>query len=151
MKKATRKTRKRKPKPEFKWQVGDYARHAAFQYILPHGFLLICRLLDTTPDRMIYDFMVNTGGTKLKGEGNTISKEHLINYFIAQGYGQHHYTESDICVMFKELDAVGLLFPWNGGDKMVDLYSKWRDGHYRFWFKKWYHKTRRKLPKKQEP
>lgn len=150
MKKTIRKTKKRNPKPELKWQVGEYARHAEFHFILPYGFLLICRLLDKTPERMIYDFMVNTGGTNLKEEGNIASKEHLRNYFIAQGYGQHHYTETDIDDMLKELDAVGSLFPWNGGNKMVNLYAKWRNKHYRFWFKQWYHKIRRILPKKQE-
>ena len=148
MKKTTsEKKTKEKPKPDLKLQVGEYARHATFNYILPYEFLLLCRLLDKTPDQMIYDFMVNAGGINLQSEGNLVSKEHLRNYLLAQGYGQYHYTESDIREMFKELDATGLLFPWNGGRKMIDLYSKWRNKYQRFWFKQWYHKVRRNPPK----
>jgi hypothetical protein len=145
---ATKKETFQKPKPELKWQTGDYDQYAEFKFILPYQFLLLCRLTDITPERAIRDFADNLSCGSWKREGRDKAKEHLIDYFIAHGYGQHHYSEEDIREMFKEMDALGLLFPSNGKSKMVDLYADWRDKHHTYFFKKWFKKPRRKLSKK---
>ena len=61
-------------------------------------------------------------------------KEQLINYFIAHGYGQHNYSEEDIRKIFKEMDALGMLFPTNANNDLVDLYTKWLHKHHTHWF-----------------
>jgi hypothetical protein len=144
---ANKKQPTRKRKPELKWQTGDYERYAQFNFILPYQFLLLCRLVDVTPEQVVVDFTDNLSCGSWKREGRDKAKEHLINYFIAHGYGQQHYSEEDIRQMFKEMDALGLLFPTNGKRKMVDLYADWRDKHHTWWFKKWFRKPRRKLSK----
>jgi hypothetical protein len=135
----------KKPKPQLKWQTGAYARHAEFRFVLPYQFLLLCRLMDITPGEVIRDFADNLSCGSWKREGRDKAKEHLINYFIAHGYGQHHYTEENIREIFKEMDALGLLFPTNGKGKLIDLYSDWRNKHHSYWFKQWFRKSRRKL------
>jgi hypothetical protein len=142
---STNKRVQRKPRPELKWQTGEYDRHAEYKFILPYQFLLLCRLMDTTPENVVSDFMDNISCGSWKREGRDEAKEHLINYFIAHGYGQHHYSENDIREIFKEMDAMGLLFPKDGESKMVDLYADWRDKHHTYFFKKWFRKPRRKL------
>lgn len=119
-----------------------YERFADFNFILPYQFLLLCRLMDLTPQEALTDFMDNLSCGSWKREGRDTEKEHLINYFIAHGYGQEHYTEADIREIFKEMDAVGLLFPRESNGKMVDRYAKWRDKHETWWFKKWFRKPR---------
>ena len=47
----------------------------------------------------------------------------------------------------KEMDAIGLLFPKDAKDKMIDLHSKWRDKYYNYWFKKWFRKPRKLVQK----
>jgi hypothetical protein len=140
-------TKPPEPKPCFKWQTGTYARHVTYEFIIPDQFLMLCRLMDTPPREVILDFMDNLACASWKREGRDIAKAHLINYFIAHGYGQRHYTETEIRDMFREMDAMGMLFPSYGSVKMIDLYSKWRKKHHRCWFKHWYRKPRRKLPK----
>ncbi len=143
---STGKTVQRKPKPELKWQTGDYDRHALFRFILPYQFLLLCKLMDITPEEMIRDFAGNLACENEKGEEK--ANEHLVNYFIACGYGQHHYSEDDIREMFKEMDALGLLFPKTGKRKLVDLYTGWRKKHHGYWFKKWFRKLSKQAEKK---
>jgi hypothetical protein len=138
---------KRKIKPELKWQTGDYARHAEYKFFLPYQFLLLCKLVEISPRDFLCDFMDNLSCGSWKRKGRDIAKEHLINYFIAHGYGQNHYTENELRQIFKEMDAIGMLFPYNGSMKMLDSYSGWRDKQYRFWFKQWWRKPRRKLIK----
>lgn len=135
-----------KPQPVFKWQTGDYARHATYELFLPEQFLILCRLMDIPPRDMIIDFMDNLACDSWNREGRDAAKEHLINYFIAHGYGQQHYTETDIREIFREMNAMGMLFPSYGNMKMIDLYSKWSRKQHRCWFKHWYRKPRRKLP-----
>ncbi|PVD51085.1 hypothetical protein DC498_16860 [Terrimonas sp.] len=146
---STKKGVQRKPQPVLKWQTGDYERHAEFKFVLPYQFLLLCRLVDKTPEDIILDFADNLSCDTWDREGRDEAKEHLINYFIAHGYGQHHYSEQDIREMFKEMDALGLLFPKHGKTKLVDLYTNWRDKHLTHFFKKWFKKPGRKLSKKE--
>lgn len=141
-KKPTPQQPQRKPKPELKWQTGAWDRVANFNFILPYQFLLLCRLVGVTPKEMITDFMDNLGCGSWNREGRGAAKEHLINYFMAHGYGQEYYSEADIRQIFKEMDAVGLLFPREGSGKLIDRYAKWRGQHQNWWFKKWFRKPR---------
>ena len=148
-KNSTEKGVQQKPQPLLKWQTGDYERHAKFKFFLPYQFLLLCRLVDKTPEDIILDFADNLSCGSWKREGRDQAKEHLINYFIAHEYGQHHYSEEDIRQMFKEMDALGSLFPTNAKMKLIDLYADWRDKHHTYFFKKWLKKPGRKLSKKE--
>lgn len=136
---------KRISKPYFKWQTGAYVRHAQYEFIIPNQFLMLCRLTDTPPRDMLIDFMDNLACANWKRKGRDLAKEHLINYFIAHGYGQQQYTETELRTMFKEMDAMGMLFPCHGKVKMINLYDKWRDKQHRYWFKQWFRKPGRKL------
>jgi len=149
MKKISPNTKKnklsKKIKPELKWQTGDYERHADFHFILPYQFLLLCKLMEITPHQVLIDFMDNLSCSSWKREGRDNAKAKLIEYFIEHGYGQHHYTVEDIRTIFKELDAVGIVWPTNSKMKLIDLSAKWRGKYQNYWFKKWFRKPRRKL------
>lgn len=147
-KNSTAKQVKRRPKPELKWQTGDYDRNPEFKFVIPYQFLLLCKLMEVTPRSVILDFMNNLAFASWNGEGKEVARDHLVNYFIAQGYSLPHYNEGDTRKIFKEMDAVGLLFPKNGKGKLVDLYAKWRNKHHAYWFKHWLRKPRRKISKK---
>ena len=149
MKKAVKKKKgTQQPKPDLKWQTGDYDGYADFNFIIPQQFLLLCRLMDITPRAVVLDFMDNLSCGSWKREGRDRAKSHLFDYFIAHGYGQHYYSEDEIRTIFKEIDAVGALFPQDGKAKILDLYTAWREKHHAYWFKNWFRKPRRKLPKK---
>ncbi len=70
------------------------------------------------------------------------AKEKLIEYFLEHGYGQDYYPPEDLQEIFKEMDAVGLLFPSNDSNR-IDVYADWREKHDRYWFKKWFNRYRR--------
>ncbi len=135
-------------KPDLKWQTGRFSRYPRFHFILPYPFLLLCRLMDTTPEEIVYDFTVNLSCGSWKREERENAKGHLIDYFIAHGYGRHHYSEEDIRQIFREMDAVGLLFPKDGKRKPVERFAKWRNQYQVDWFKQWFRKPRRKIAQK---
>lgn len=137
-------SQKSTPSSAYSWQTGAYAREATFRFTLPHPFLLLCRLLDTTPEQLLLDFIDNLSCSSRNREGRDKAKAHLVDYVIAHGYGQPRYGEEDIRRMFTELDAVGLLFPRNGSDEMIDLYAQWREEHYHHLFSQWYAKQERR-------
>lgn len=134
----------RKLKPELKWQTGAYSCFPTFHFALPYSFLLLCKLVGRTPENILIDFMENLGCGSRACEGRETAKKYLQEYFIAQGYGQHLYSEEELRRIFQEMDAVGLLFPKDGNTKMIDAYTHWRKKHYRYWFKKWLRKPQRK-------
>ncbi|HEX7756154.1 MAG TPA: hypothetical protein VF421_12460 [Niabella sp.] len=131
--------------PDMKWQTGPYERFARYHFTLPYQFLLLCRLMEVTPETILLDFMVNLGCESRNREGREAARQHLIDYFIAHGYGQQYYTPEQISQVFKEMDAVGLLFPQED-DTLLDAYVLWREKHQRSWFQKWFQKPRRPLP-----
>jgi hypothetical protein len=146
MKKQPTPTKKQQHiKPELKWQIGPYSRHASFKFYLPYPFLFICRLTDQTPESILLDFMDNLACASWNRSGREEAKQHLINYFIEHGYGRHHYSEEELRQMFTEMDALGMLFPKDGKSKTIDAYAHFRDRYYNHWFKKWFKKPRRKL------
>jgi hypothetical protein len=127
-----------------KWQTGAYARHANFNFILPYQFLLLCKLMDTTPQQMLIDFMDNLSCSAWKREGRDKAKTYLIEYFIEHGDGQKHYAVEDIRSIFKEMDAVGMVWPTDGKMKLMELSAKWQKKYHAYWFKKWFNKYGRK-------
>ncbi len=135
------------PNPELSWQTGAYNADAEFKFFLPSEFLLLCKLMNTKPEKIIRDFIDNLSCGSWNRQGRDQAKEHLVNYFIAHGYGRHCYGEEDIRQMFKEMDALGLLFPHDGKMKLIDSYVDWRDKHRNYWFKKWSRKPGQKKEK----
>lgn len=131
--------------PQQKWQTGAYARDAKFNFFLPYQFLLLCRLMDTTPADLFTDFMDNLSCETWKREGRDSAKERLIEYFIEHGYGQQRYSVDQIREIFREMDAIGLLWPGDAKMKLIDLTAEWREKYHKYWFKKWFRKPRRKL------
>lgn len=133
---------KKEIKPTMKWQVNEYARTQDYHFTLPYQFLLLCKLIEVPPRVLLLDFMDNLSCGSWKRKGRDQAKEKLIEYFLEHGYGQDYYTPEDIRKIFREMDAVGLLFP--GDDiKALDAYSDWRKQHQKSWFKKWWRKCRR--------
>lgn len=130
-------------KPHMEWQTGEYARLAKIRFALPYQFLLLCRLTDVTPFKVITDFTEALDGGNSLHPVSDDCKEHIVDYFISRGYGQQHYTPEELRRMFKEMQGVRLLFPETGGTEMVELYAAWRKEHFNWWFDKWFHKSRR--------
>ncbi len=138
-----------KPKPvrkqmlEMPWQKGEYARKAEFSFMLPYPFLLLCKVLDITPAQLLTDFMDDLGCGSWNREGRDEAKVNLIEYFIARGYGQPMFSVEEIRRIFRELDAIGLLWPTNSPMELIELTSKWRKEYYNYWFEKWQTSQRR--------
>jgi hypothetical protein len=116
----------KQPKPSMKWQTGDYNRYMEFKSHIPYQFLLLSRIVDVTPERLILDFMDNLSCSSWKREGRDEAKGKLIEYFLSHGYGQEHYSVEELKQIFKEMDALSMLFP-RDNSKMIDIYAEWRN------------------------
>jgi hypothetical protein len=138
------KKRADKSNPKHSWQTGAYSRKLQLNILLPHQFLMLCRLWETTPETIITDFLDNLAHASWKREGRDAAKQKLVEYILFSGYGKQHYTEENLLQMFKELDAIGLLFPTTADDKTVDAYVAFREAFHEHWFRQWYYKTTRK-------
>jgi hypothetical protein len=143
--KDTKRLPKKMPPPELEWQTGDFAKCQEFRFHLPYGFLLLCKLWNTTPGTVLSDFMDNISCGSWKRDAREKAKVNLVNYILEMKYGLDHYTEKDLLQMFTELDAIGMLWPENAKMKFIETHAKWRDNYYNWWFKKWYKKYHRKL------
>jgi hypothetical protein len=127
------------------WETGIFSRSQQLDHEFPLSFLLLCKLMDVTPKQLIADFADNLACGSWKREGRDAVKEKLIEYFLAHDYGQQHYSQQEIREIFKDMEAVGRLFP-TGDANMAERYGQWRDEYFKYWFNKWYHRDRRLKP-----
>ncbi len=141
MRKTKNHPKKNKPQrnrtPQMPWQTGDYARDARFSFMLPIPFLLLCKLVNVTPEQILLDFMDNLSFGSWKREGRDEARALLADYFIAYGYGQPKFSTDDLRSIFKELDALGMIWPVNAPMELIELTGKWREEFYTYWFDKW--------------
>jgi hypothetical protein len=125
----------------------SFARQQQFDFMLPMQFLLICRLLQVNPRKVLYQFMVD-----LAHESYATGSEQKIaakDYFMSCGYGLELYTDGEIEQLFDELDNIAALWPKNGPPKLVNLHARWRKRYYKYWYQKWYGRFRTKVVKMQ--
>ena len=135
----------RKPMPAMSWQTGEYQRELKTDLILPYQFLLLCKLMDVTPEQVLIDFMNNLSCSSWKKKGSELATEKLVQYFIEFGYGQHHYTPENIRTIFTDMEAMGRLWPAKADMDLIELHSKWISEYHSYWFNKWYYMQARRL------
>ena len=135
----------KEPLPGKEWQSGDYSRVAEFRLNIPQQFLMLCKLMNVTPHQLIIDFMDNLSCGSWKRDGRDKAKENLVEYFIAHNYGSELYTEDEIRSIFKEMNAIGMLYPVNAPEDLINEHTRWRENYHTWWFKKWFEKYNRAI------
>ena len=133
--------------PALSWQTGDYARQQQFSFTLPWQFLLLSKIAGEDPRHLLIDFMNNLAYDNPVANSRENASSHLLNYFIASGYGRKYYTEEEIRQVFKELEALAILWPEGAKKKLMNRHSKWLSQYHAWWFKKWFGKNNRHLGK----
>ncbi len=133
----------KKPKPSLTWQQAEYNRQGQFNFTLPQQFVLLCKLMGIPPRQILVDFMDNISCGSWKREGRETAKEKLIDYFLEHGYGNQYYSPEEIRSIFKELDAIGMLYPFNANQEFINEHTRWREDYHTWWFQKWYKKNNR--------
>ena len=93
-----------------------YAHHQEFSFILPVQFLLLCRLLQVEPRKVLYQFMCNLAHESYAN--GTDQKFTAKEYFLSCGYGLELYTDGEIEQLFDELDNIAALWPKGGPMKL---------------------------------
>lgn len=113
-----------------------YSQHLELSMILPQQFIMICRLLQVDPQKVLFQFMTNLGqeGYSSGEEPQTCAKD----YFLSCGYGQELYTYGEIEQMFEELRTIGALWPKGAKMRLVNIHREWRKNYYRYWYRKWF-------------
>jgi hypothetical protein len=128
-----------------KWQTGEYERFAKYNFTLPYHFLLICKLLEVPPAKVLYDFMEVISCTKTNLTGEKVSVDPFINYFEELGYGNQFFDRKDLQKIFGDIKSIALLWPHNAKTELIDIHATWLKNYHKYWFKKWYYKSSRKL------
>lgn len=136
----------RRPKPLLPWQTGEYQRHLTLQLAIPQQLLLLCKLMDVTPRQLLADFMQSLAGENPDHNIRNSAKEKLMDYFLEQRYGQEKYSREHIIDIFRELNAVTLLYPSGAENSFIDFHAQWRERYQAFWFNKWMGKVRPQIP-----
>lgn len=117
------------------------------QFHFPVQFLLLCKLVQVPPKTILHHFMQDLGRESWQRHPDERMRGPTADYFLLRGYGQDHYTETDLRQMLTELNGIGSLWPEGGSMKLIEQHSRWRDRYHRYWFKKWFYKVRRKQAK----
>jgi hypothetical protein len=132
-----KKSKSRIRKAVIKWQTGEYQRIQTIKIDFPLQFLMICKLVDTPPEKLILDFIDSLSSGSWKREGKEKARQLLTDYFIEYGYGKDDYSPDELKNMFAELDAMAVVFPKDGEPEQLEAYSSWRQNFQQYWFNKW--------------
>ncbi|HUQ64732.1 MAG TPA: hypothetical protein VM101_01155 [Flavitalea sp.] len=132
-----KKNKTRIRKTVIKWQTAGYQGTQTIKLEFPLQFLMICKLVDTPPEKLIIEFIDNLSSGSWKREGREKARQLLSEYFIELGYGKDAYSPDQLRNMFAELDAMALVFPKDGDVEQLEAYSTWRQNHQQYWFNKW--------------
>lgn len=116
-----------------------------FHLWIPPSVLLLCKLLDISPEQLLKDFLEILSFNSWKRPERQKQRSILTEYIVENNYGSQFYHPNDIREMFRELDALGLLYPKDGEEKTVDTYVSYRTMFYTYWFDKWAKKYRRQI------
>lgn len=118
-----------------------FKRKLEYSFLISNHFHLLCNLIQVEPEKVLNDFMDNVGMESFAlGD---MQRAKAMEYFLSCGYGLDHYTEEDLRKIFKEMESIGSLFPNNGGSKLIDAHSQWRNRYFKYWYRKWFTKNRR--------
>lgn len=134
----------KKRKPVEPPKPGPYSRMQEFKCYVPMQFLLLCKLVQVPPEKMLRDFMIHLGRDSWDRSPRDAPRTTATAYFMECGYGQDFYTPEDLRQILQEMDAIGCLWPDGAKMKLIDLHAKWRNKYYKYWFRKWFYKVRRK-------
>jgi hypothetical protein len=140
------KRKKKERLPRYFKKGSGYERDQTLRFLLPWPLMALCRITAVPPHELLHNFLNDLGHDSWKRPANDAIRSLLAEYFIQRGYGQQLYTEAEIRSMFKEMDAVGMLWPDSHNSKLIEQHARWRNAYQLFWFKKWYHAIRRQKP-----
>lgn len=123
-----------------------FNRRQEMRFHIPPHFYLLCRLMNVAPIDMLREFMNNVGCESFQRSADDGIRTVAMEYVIRCGYGQDFYSEEEVRLMFKEMDAIGMLWPdkVSGHELFFDTHAKWRDEYLEYWFEKWHSRIRRK-------
>jgi hypothetical protein len=127
-----------------RWAKSGFGRMQEIRIRIPVQALALLRLTGVKPDSLLLGFLDDLSHDSWKRNPDGEVRSLLVEYFLKLGYGQDYYSPEDIRQMFREMDAIGSLWPENGGVMPIMKHAKWRNWYYKYWFKKWYYKVRRK-------
>lgn len=99
--------------------------------------------MEVTPHELLTDFMDNLSCGSWKRQGREEARQRLLEYFLANGYGQQYFSTGEIREIFRELDAIGVLYPSGASADLIAEHCKWRDHYQEWWFSKWFEKDNR--------
>lgn len=111
---------------------------------LPCHVVMLCKLMNTTPDDLLQGFL-NCLAVEKDEKNPEAAKHATIDFFIRYGLGKEYYSEEEIRKMFTELQRVSDLWPEEPAtSKFIDDHAYWRGRYWKHWYKKWYWKIRRR-------
>lgn len=126
-------------------QQPEFKRRVNYEFLLPTSFLLLCRLMEVEPSRVLSDFMEDMGRVSWNKEGRERSRELLGAYFLERGYGGKFFNPDDIRQILKEMEAIHMLYPEHADEELLQLHAEWREKYEEYWFRKWYSRLNRTL------
>ena len=101
---------------------------------IPLQFTQLCDLLETTPQQVLQDFLLNLSQEVISSGSD--ERNMAIEYFMRCGYGMPPYDFEQVQDMFGELDSLRWMWPGNDPAKQAP-YRAYRRKYLREWYRDW--------------
>ena len=114
--------------------------------MVPSNFRMLCALFETSPSRILSDFMWTL--SSMPDSGTDEQRKAALEYFMHRGYAQKYYPEEEVQLIFRELEAKRILWPGIHDNVITpeqrQLHCMWSNMFMQYWFEKWYGRYRKR-------
>ena len=98
---------------------------------IPRQLLLLCDLLETTPEQVLQGF-INDVSLEVNSSGSD-EREQAVSYFMRCGYGMHRYDFEEVDQMFSGLNWLR----WQQYEKKGKAFKALQSQFLKEWFNEW--------------
>lgn len=110
------------------------SRVVHYKLVVPAQFTLLCEAMNLDMGKVLCDFMASLG-MESYGKGKKSTKA-AVRYFLNCGYDQGRPSRT-LRQMFRELKAIGVLWPKDAAKEVLEQHVMWRTRYYHYWLLRW--------------
>jgi hypothetical protein len=108
---------------------------------VPFQFVLLCRLLGITPEKMLTEFAEHVAMTTWKNQNSENQRKLLREYISEMKYGCERFSVAELKELLQHLSVFSSINLADAPVSLLEVHETWRDQYLKHWFQYWQSKA----------